>query len=73
MNNNRNNDVNLGRFISLILRHQPETIGITLDKEGWADTQELLDGINTMIGLAIGTLIFCAAPTVILIVLHNCK
>ena len=45
-NNNKNNDVNLGRFISLILRHQPETIGITLDKEGWADTQELLDGIN---------------------------
>ena len=41
-----NNDIKLGRFISLILRHHPEQIGITLDSEGWADTQALLDGIN---------------------------
>ena len=25
-----------GKFISLILRHKPETIGITLDEHGWA-------------------------------------
>ena len=25
-----------GRFISLILRHKPETIGICLDEHGWA-------------------------------------
>ena len=24
------------RFISLILRHKPETIGICLDEHGWA-------------------------------------
>ena len=34
------------KFISLILRHKPETIGITLDEHGWADVQELIDGIN---------------------------
>ena len=34
------------RFISMILRHKPETIGITLDEHGWADIQELIDGIN---------------------------
>ena len=34
------------RFISLILRHKPEVIGITLDEHGWADVQELIDGIN---------------------------
>ena len=34
------------RFISLILRHKPEAIGITLDEHGWADVQELIDGIN---------------------------
>ena len=34
------------RFISLILRHKPETIGITLDEHGWADVRELIDGIN---------------------------
>jgi putative RNA 2'-phosphotransferase len=34
------------KFISLILRHQPEAIGISLDEHGWADVQELIDGIN---------------------------
>lgn len=33
-------------FISLILRHQPEVIGISLDRHGWANVQELIDGIN---------------------------
>ena len=37
---------NTSKFISLILRHKPETIGITLDEHGWADVQELIDGIN---------------------------
>ena len=36
----------LSKFISLILRHHPEAIGIVIDEHGWADTQELLDGIN---------------------------
>ena len=34
------------KFISLILRHKPETIGISLDEHGWADVQALLEGIN---------------------------
>lgn len=33
------------RFISLILRHKPETIGIELDKHGWANVEELICGI----------------------------
>lgn len=37
---------NTSKFISLILRHKPETIGISLDEHGWADAQELIDGIN---------------------------
>ena len=37
---------NTSKFISLILRHQPEAIGISLDEHGWADVQELIDGIN---------------------------
>ena len=37
---------NTSKFISLILRHQPEAIGIALDEHGWADLQELIDGIN---------------------------
>ena len=35
------------KFISLILRHRPETVGISLDEHGWADVQELIRGINS--------------------------
>lgn len=27
----------VSKFISLILRHKPETIGISLDEHGWAN------------------------------------
>lgn len=43
------NDLNakkISKFLSLILRHKPETVGLSLDKNGWAGTQELLDRIN---------------------------
>ena len=33
------------KFLSLILRHRPEVIGISLDKHGWADVDELVAGI----------------------------
>ena len=33
------------KFIALILRHKPETIGITLDEHGWANVEELVAGI----------------------------
>ena len=33
------------KFISLILRHKPEAIGIGLDEHGWADVEELIAGI----------------------------
>lgn len=36
----------LSKFISKILRHSPEIIGITLDEYGWADTRKLISGIN---------------------------
>ena len=36
----------LSKFISLILRHHPENIGISLDSHGWADVDALIDGIS---------------------------
>lgn len=39
-------EVKLSKFISLILRHQPEVINIKLDEKGWANVDELIDGIN---------------------------
>ncbi len=38
--------VKIGRFLSLVLRHKPEVIGITLDENGWADVNELLEAIK---------------------------
>lgn len=34
------------KFIALILRHKPQTIGITLDEHGWARVDELIKGVN---------------------------
>lgn len=36
----------ISKFISMILRHRPEVIGITLDEHGWANVDELVEGIN---------------------------
>jgi putative RNA 2'-phosphotransferase len=33
-----------GKFLSLVLRHKPETIGLNLDPQGWADIESLLSG-----------------------------
>lgn len=33
------------KYISLILRHKPEAIGIALDEHGWANVDELIAGI----------------------------
>ena len=40
----RNNSTS--KYISLILRHKPEVIGITLDEHGWANVDELLAGVS---------------------------
>ena len=48
----KNNELNeqqrksVSKFFSLILRHRPEQIGLTLDKNGWADIDELLAKAN---------------------------
>ncbi len=39
-------NTSLSKFISLILRHKPEVIGISLDKHGWAKVDELIAGIS---------------------------
>ena len=34
------------KFLSLVLRHQPDAAGITLDAHGWADVEKLLIGMT---------------------------
>lgn len=36
----------ISKFISLVLRHRPDKIGLHIDEEGWADTIELIQKIN---------------------------
>jgi len=33
----------ISKFLSYVLRHHPELINLALDKNGWANTQELLE------------------------------
>jgi putative RNA 2'-phosphotransferase len=34
----------VSKFLSLILRHKPETIGLELDPEGWLNVEEIIEG-----------------------------
>lgn len=36
---------NISRYMSLILRHKPDVIGISLDEHGWAVVDDLINGI----------------------------
>ncbi|MCI9120902.1 MAG: RNA 2'-phosphotransferase [Oscillibacter sp.] len=40
------NHTRTSKFLSLVLRHKPEKIGITLDGHGWAKVPEILEGLN---------------------------
>jgi putative RNA 2'-phosphotransferase len=33
----------LSKYLSFILRHQPQSIGLTLDEKGWANTEDLIE------------------------------
>jgi putative RNA 2'-phosphotransferase len=39
---NEKDPVRISKFLSLVLRHKPETIGLLLDEQGWAAVDELL-------------------------------
>ncbi|MGJ8682193.1 RNA 2'-phosphotransferase [Paraglaciecola sp.] len=39
------------KFLSFILRHCPEDIGLELDNNGWADTSEIIDKSSSQITL----------------------
>lgn len=43
----RFDEVKVSRFLSLVLRHAPETIGLTLDAQGWAKVAQLLPLLRT--------------------------
>ena len=40
---NKNNIIKTSKFLSLILRHKPQTIGLKLDAHGWVDIDEIIE------------------------------
>ena len=42
----RDRSTKISKFLSLVLRHEPEKIGLTLDDEGWASVSELLAALK---------------------------
>lgn len=43
---NKDREKRLSRFLSMVLRHKPHTIELTLDKNGWAKVNELITQMN---------------------------
>ena len=39
--------VSTSKFLSLVLRHRPETVGMQLDPEGWLEINTLITNANT--------------------------
>ena len=35
-------DIQLSKFLSFVLRHKPDAIGLELDSEGWASIDDLI-------------------------------
>ncbi|MGF1457393.1 MAG: RNA 2'-phosphotransferase [Leptolyngbyaceae cyanobacterium] len=38
--------VKLSKFLSLILRHKPQVVGLQLDASGWANVEDLIELVN---------------------------
>lgn len=36
----------VSRYISLILRHKPEVVGLKLDEHGWVNVDQLIEGVS---------------------------
>jgi putative RNA 2'-phosphotransferase len=43
---NPKSHTSISKFLSLVLRHQPEVIGMQLDQEGWLPIDEMIENAN---------------------------
>ncbi len=43
----KRNEIKISKFLSLVLRHKPEVIGLGVDDNGWADVEELIRKANS--------------------------
>jgi putative RNA 2'-phosphotransferase len=44
MDLSNNNLIHISKFLSLVLRHKPETVGMTFEKGGWLKVDDLIQG-----------------------------
>lgn len=43
---NKEEEIKKGKFLSLILRHKPEKVGLKLDENGWVNVDDLIQSTN---------------------------
>jgi len=43
---NEKETIKVSKFLSLVLRHKPDTIGLHIDENGWANVEELIAKMN---------------------------
>ncbi|HWB61813.1 MAG TPA: RNA 2'-phosphotransferase [Chthoniobacteraceae bacterium] len=43
---NEKETIKTSKFLSLILRHEPQQVGLQLDEAGWVDVDRLLNAVN---------------------------
>jgi putative RNA 2'-phosphotransferase len=46
MNKSAKSLTSISKFLSLVLRHQPQVVGMKLDSEGWLPIDELIENAN---------------------------
>lgn len=44
-------DVQISKFMSLVLRHEPASLGIALDQNGWTDLSDFTERMNRKFGV----------------------
>ncbi|HIE02471.1 MAG TPA: RNA 2'-phosphotransferase [Thiotrichaceae bacterium] len=47
----KNQEIKISKFLSYVLRHQPESIGLSLDKNGWASVADILKNASLPLSL----------------------
>ncbi|MCV9960537.1 RNA 2'-phosphotransferase [Pararhizobium sp. BT-229] len=48
----RNQDTDVSKFLSYVLRHAPEEAGLTLDGEGWVEFSKVQAAVRTRFGIS---------------------
>lgn len=51
----------MSRLIALVLRHKPQTLGLTLDEHGWCSTAALVEKLNAIQPFTMDTLALIVA------------